>query len=83
MLTCRLERLPGIARYRVVQEDYDSLTIRVQVKERGGACPTDAIREAVGEVVGSGIRIAVEKAEGGDLLEPSPGRRARVVESKL
>jgi phenylacetate-CoA ligase len=83
MLTCRLERLPGIARYRVVQEDHDSLTIRVRLKERGGTCPSDAIREAIGAVVGSGMSITVEKVEGDDLPESSPGRRARVVESRL
>ena len=76
-------RLPGIARYRVVQEDHDSLTIRVRLKERGGTCPTDAIREAIGAVVGSGMSITVEKVEGEGLLEPSPGGKARVVESKL
>jgi phenylacetate-CoA ligase len=83
MLTCRLELLPGIDRYQVIQEDHDSLTIRVQMKDRRGTCPTEAIRETIGAVVGSQTSIVVEQMERSAMLSTSLGRRTRVVECKL
>jgi hypothetical protein len=55
----------------------------VKLKERRGSCPTDAIRETIGAVVGSEVSLAVEQVEGDDLLGFSPGRKARVVESRV
>lgn len=83
-LTLALEHIAGIRRYQVVQEDFDDFLLRVEAGgDPGDGNPEDleaAAREAIGGVLGPGIRVRLRREES---LDPPPGRKFRVVESRL
>jgi phenylacetate-CoA ligase len=78
-LTCALESLT-LPRYQVIQEDPEAFTVRVESAGCVDAIPIDRIREALRAIVGPASRISVQPTP---RLVPAPGRKFRVVESRL
>ncbi len=77
-VTCALERVRGIDRFRVVQESPTDLTVHVE-----GRCDDEidaSIRRAMHGLVGESASVRVVA---GSRLEPAPGTKFRVVESRL
>ena len=75
-----LEAIPGIRRYQLIQNDLERFVLRI---EAGPAAPPGlaaAGRSAVCALVGPGAEVAVALETD---LEPPPGRKFRVVQSRL
>ncbi|MCZ6463813.1 MAG: hypothetical protein O7A09_05705 [Proteobacteria bacterium] len=79
-LTIELERIPGIDRYQVIQEDTDRFTVRYEGSEKGADEREQAARRALAAVVGPRCEIRTERRPN---LDPPPGQKFRVVESRL
>jgi phenylacetate-CoA ligase len=79
-LTCRLERVPGVRRFQVVQEDIGAFTVRVVTEDDDHAASSRGIRSALCSVLGPGIRVNVRQET---RIDPPPGVKFRVVESLM
>ncbi|MFX0196023.1 MAG: phenylacetate--CoA ligase family protein [Candidatus Hodarchaeota archaeon] len=79
-LTCELEKLQGIARYQVIQEDYGRFTVKVESGKRGVTVRDDEIYKVMHSVLGKEIKVVVQKNV---KIEPTPGRKFRVIESEV
>lgn len=80
-VTLALESIPGLARFQVVQEQTGALLVRYETSADAAAMHVpDAIRGALGALVGNETRIEVRRE---DSINPPAGRKFRVVESRL
>lgn len=79
-LTIELEKIPGIERYQIIQEDVNRFTVRYEGSELGSDERERAARRALVAVVGPRCEVRTERHEN---LDPPPGRKFRVVESRL
>jgi len=79
-LTIELEKIPGIERYQIIQEDVNRFTVRYEGSELGSDERERAARRALVRVVGPRCEVRTERHEN---LDPPPGRKFRVVESRL
>jgi len=79
-LTCRLEEVPGVRRFQVVQEDFGAFTVRVVGEDDDHAARSRGIRSALRSVLGPGIQVNVRQET---RIDPVPGVKFRVVESLL
>jgi len=79
-LTGALEKLQGIERYQVIQEDYGKFTIKIKPGINGVAAADSEIREIMRSVLGNQITVTVLKNAEIDL---KPGEKFRVVASRL
>ena len=80
VFTERIEDLPGIERYQLVQEALDRFTLRAQGPEPSRGLAAALARGAIGEIAGTRAEVAVVWEAS---LEPRSGRKFRVVESRL
>ena len=79
-LTCALEKLPGIQRYQVIQEDYNKFTVKVETGQKSVAVADGEILEIMRSVLGNQITaVVLRNVE----IDSEPGRKFRVVESRL
>jgi phenylacetate-CoA ligase len=78
-VTCAIARLT-LLRYQVIQEDAETFIVRVESASGGEDVPADGVRAALQDVVGPACRISVQPTP---RLLPAPGRKFRVVESRL
>ena len=79
-LTGALERLQGIERYQVIQEDYGKFTIKVKTGKKSVPVADSEIRAIMRSVLGNEITVTVRKhAE----IDPEPGEKFRIVASRL
>jgi len=76
--TLAIEQIAGVAQYRVIQQDLDTVVVCVKAAgetfERTGA----TVKRAVSDVVGHNTQVQVRRV---DSLDPPPGQKFRVVES--
>jgi hypothetical protein len=79
-LTCALEKLQGIERYQVIQEDFDEFTVKIKPGINGVAVADSQIRELMHSVLGNQIAVTVLKHA---QIDPKPGEKFRVVASRL
>lgn len=79
-LTLAIERVPGLERYQVIQEDFGRFTIRFEGEDAGVDNVVAAARHAIANLCGEELEIrAVREAN----LDPPPGKKFRVVECRL
>jgi len=78
-LTLALERVPGLARYQVVQEAPADVTVRFETDADASAV-SSRIRAGLGPVLGPHVRIHPKPDA---RIAPAPGRKFRVVECRL
>lgn len=78
--TDRIEVLPGMRRFQVVQDDIDRFLVRAQVATDAPLDTPERIVAAVRSIVGEAATVAVELAT---RIDPPPGRKFRVVESRV
>jgi phenylacetate-coenzyme A ligase PaaK-like adenylate-forming protein len=78
-MTLAIERIAGIRRYQLVQEDFEDFLLRVEGNGDLGGLEA-AAREAIGDVLGPGMRVRLRPEES---LDPPAGRKFRVVESHV
>jgi phenylacetate-CoA ligase len=79
-VTLRLERVPGIRRYQVIQEGVGRFVLRYQGNP---ACEIEVRRHAQNifrALFGADTQVIVVREES---LEPHPGRKFRIVENRL
>ena len=76
-ITLALEHVPGLLRYQVVQDSWDTFTVRF---ESGEAVSEAAVRSALAGVVGPDAHVRIERTES---LDPPPGRKFRVIQCDL
>ena len=79
-LTCALEAVAGLHRFRIVQRDRDRFLVEVQRTRAAGTAGDEDIRGALRRVLGPEAAIDVASAE---KLDPPPGKKFRVVQSEL
>jgi phenylacetate-CoA ligase len=80
-VTLALESIPDLARFQVLQEQTGALLVRYESGAEAAAMHVpDAIRNALGRLVGDDTRIEVRR-EGS--INPPAGRKFRVVESRM
>jgi len=79
-ITCALEKLPNVLRFQVIQEDYTRITVRVETDGKGGHGVEDGVRSTAKLILGENIEVTVVEV---DKIQTVPGRKFRVVESKL
>lgn len=79
-LTCQLEKLQGIARYQVIQEDYGTFTVKVETGKRRVTVRDDEIHKVMHSVLGNEIKVVVQKAVN---IEPTSGGKFRVIKSQV
>ena len=63
-LTLAVEQVPGVRRYQVVQEGADRLLIRYETADEETGPIDEALREAIGAVVGEDVRIEARRSSG-------------------
>jgi phenylacetate-CoA ligase len=80
MLTCELEKLEGVGRYQIVQNEPGSLRVYLEPRAEGTHTLQEDIRRVLRAVVGEGFGIEVEI---NSKLIIVPGRKFRVVECRL
>lgn len=78
--TDRIEVLPGMRRFQIVQSDIDRFLVRAQIAQDAPADTAERIVAAVRAIVGEAAAVAVEFAA---QIDPPPGRKFRVVESRI
>ena len=81
--TTAIEQVPGLGRYQLIQEDFQRFVVGYEADRSAGSngeATAEAIRRVVAAIVGDDARIDVVRR---DSLDPSPGRKFRVVESRL
>jgi len=79
-ITTRLETIPGIRRYHVVQEDLVTVVVSVDAGDTRDSSVADAIVGRLGALLGDAVSVIVHEAP---RIEPPPGRKFRVVESNI
>ena len=79
-ITCALEKLPGVMRYQVVQDDYERFIVKVVTTPKANESLNTRIVETMQSVLGEEIQVPVARA---DSLEPPLGKKFRVIESRL
>jgi phenylacetate-CoA ligase len=79
-LTLALEQVPRIDRYQVVQDSFDAFTIRLESRGTADKSVEEAARSAVTRIVGQNAQVRVYRET---TLEPPPGKKFRVVESRV
>ena len=79
-LTLALEKIPGIGRYQVIQEALDVFTVLHEGSVTQEEATAEAARRTMQDIVGTDARISVRREPS---LDPPPGRKFRVVESRL
>jgi phenylacetate-CoA ligase len=79
-LTLELERVAGLERYQVVQDEVDRFTVRYEGPETDRDSREREARRALERVLGADCRVALERHAS---LDPPPGRKFRVVESRV
>ena len=77
-VTCALEQIPGLERFRVVQQSLLEIEVQVESVELGTV--KDAICRRLADVLGETVRVRVSPKSD---LEPVPGTKFRVVESRV
>jgi phenylacetate-CoA ligase len=79
-LTCALEKIAGLRRYQVIQDDFDEFTVVAEADQGGGLELKEHIRRTMHDIIGSESRVSVQIT---DAIRHVPGRKFRVVESRL
>ena len=79
-VTSAISEIPGVRRFQIVQEPSGMLMVRVENARPLSAEITGQIERDLGAVLGPGMRIATEAVTS---LEPPPGVKFRLIESKL
>ncbi|MGH7550669.1 MAG: phenylacetate--CoA ligase family protein [Gemmatimonadota bacterium] len=79
-LTLAIEPIPGIRRYRVVQEDYERFSVELEDDRAERAGVDESVVAAVEGVLGSGVTVRIVRRA---RLDPPPGHKFRVVESRV
>ena len=78
-LTMALERVAGLGRYQIVQEDRQRVVVLYEGIETGSGPDAIAVRAALMPLLGTGIDLDLRRQPS---LEPPPGRKFRVVENR-
>ncbi len=76
-LTMALERVAGLGRYQIVQEDQQQVVVLYE--GMGSGPDAIAVRRALMPLLGAGTDLALRRQPS---LEPPPGRKFRVVENR-
>jgi phenylacetate-CoA ligase len=79
-LTIAVEKVPGVARYQIIQNEDRCFVFRYEPKGNDGEHTAAAARDAIRGVVGAEAQVDVEREES---LQPPPGCKFRVVESRV
>ena len=79
-VTLAVKRVAGLRRFQVVQEDRDSFTLRFESSDADAATTGTAAGEALQAELGPQARLTVRREAS---LDPPPGRKYRVVESRM
>jgi phenylacetate-CoA ligase len=79
-LTCSLEKLRGIKKYQVIQNDYHRFTVKVETGRFGVDTSKKEICNVMYAVLGNDIKVSIQPTEKFNL---KPGRKFRVVESQI
>lgn len=79
-LTLAMERVGGMVRYQILQDEPEAFTIRYEGKAADAARVEASAARVIREVLGDRARVAVRREAS---LDPPPGRKFRVVESRL
>ena len=78
--TLAMERIGGVERYRVVQTDLRDFTVYYEGVADSAEVREERIGEAIRRLAGRDARVAVRRT---DNLDPPPGQKFRIVESRL
>ena len=78
--TLALEAIEGIRRYQLIQNEIDRFVLRVDAGMDAPAGLEEAGRSAIRDLVGQDAAVEVVRERA---LDPPPGRKFRVVESRL
>ncbi len=79
-VTSAVSEIPGLRRFQIVQDRVDRLTVRVESTQPLGADLHSQLEHELRSVLGPSIGIAVEPVA---TLEPPPGIKFRVIESRI
>ena len=79
-ITCRLEKLKGIQRYQVIQNDYNDFTVKIEPRRPATQVSERGIHNVLTGILGDAVKVEIEQD---GQIGASPGRKFRVVESKL
>jgi phenylacetate-CoA ligase len=79
-LTCALENVAGLKAYQVIQENLESILVRFEPVPFEKGAKKEQILHAVETVLGDDMHISIEKVA---KFVIAPGRKIRVVESRL
>lgn len=81
-LTTAMEAVPGVTRYQILQDEVNAFTVRYEAS-RGASSTTvteQATQEALANMLGAHVRVRVKVVSS---LDPEPGRKFRVVQSRV
>ncbi len=79
-LTLAIERVPGLERYQVIQEDFDRFTVRFEGEDASADNVVAAARRAIASLSGGELEVRAVREEN---LDPPPGQKFRVVECRV
>lgn len=78
--TLAIEQIDGVDRFRVVQNGLHDFTVHHEGATDGAGAREERIGNAVRRLVGADARVSVRRM---DNLDPPPGQKFRIVESRL
>ena len=78
--TLAMERIGGVERYRIVQNDLQDFTVYYEGVADSAEVREERIGEAIRKLVGGDARMEVRRMEN---LDPPPGQKFRIVESRM
>jgi phenylacetate-CoA ligase len=79
-ITCGLEVIEHLNRYQVVQDDFDRFTITAETGQPDSDVLKQQIRNTIRGIVGAEAEVSIQTTE---KIKPVPGRKFRVVESRI
>ena len=79
-LTLALEKIAGLGRYQILQNDIDRFTVRIENNNTDQTTMTHNIHNALTPVLGANAQFMI-KIE--DSITPAPGKKFRVIENRM
>jgi phenylacetate-CoA ligase len=79
-VTATVREIPGVRRFQIVQDRIDQLTVRVESARPLGEDLHGRIEHELSSVLGPSIAVKVEAMA---TLEPPPGVKFRLIESRI
>lgn len=78
-ITLALEKITGLGRYQLIQENIDSFTIRIENNESDQTIIKQSIIEVLSPILGNNAQYLITLEES---IKPPPGKKFRVIENR-